>query len=195
MGITRPLERGVEVTEIVRMRHAPQIDLERRETVGHLANALGESTCDTFRAAAVVGGAEGFWHAIWACRKYGVRPTRLGALHKLRQKFGGDSGHVTGHNQVPVRLRDSKGRINAGEGPATEEDIPDNRITKVSIEGRVADQSYVASNCTCFRCNKFHQHPSLKREQGFVAAHAGALPARQDKRRPFHNAEMITLKE
>src|SRR5579859_6606935 len=193
MGITRPLERSVEVAEIGRMRHAPQVELERHEAVGHFANALGERTSDRVRAAAAVCGAERLRQSIRTYRKHGVGPTRLSAVHKAGEKFRRNFRHITGHNQIPLGLRDSKGCIDASQGATTGKNILHNGITKVSITAGVSDQSYVTRGYTGLRCNKFHQWPSLKWEQGFVATHAGTLPARQDKRRAFHNGEMITL--
>jgi hypothetical protein len=188
-----PLLRGVEVTEIARMRHSPQVNSEPGEALSHFANALREGTRDDICAATVVCRAEGLWQPTRASRKHCVRVSCLSVLHQPDKKFSGDSRHVAGHNQVPLGLCAGKSCVDARKGATPSEDIRQNGITKVSVPVGVSDQSYVTCRGARFGCNVFYERASMKREQGFVAAHAGTLSTRQHKGRPFH-AEMITLR-
>ena len=76
--------------------------------------------------------------------------------------------------------------MNAGKRAAWRKEIGDHGITKVSILSGIADQTYVASHCTYSTYNVIEERAALPREQGLVAAHAGAFSAHQDKPGAIH---------
>jgi len=172
--------------ERARIRHAPNVDVQSVQSVHDLANIARDGLSDDVESAAAIGRAQRLGQSGGAGGNDSVRVSTPGALDNTEEKRGGNFGHIAGYDQIPILLRGGKGRVDPGKRAAGRIYISDNRITKVTILLRIADQSHVPGGLMYLRRNVLNQRNSLKAEQSFVRTHTGTLAARKDKSRAFH---------
>jgi hypothetical protein len=115
-----------------------------------------------------------------------VRSSGLSAREKSGEKRGGNFGHITGYDQIPFLVCGSKSGVNTGKGASRRIYISNNRITKVTISLRIADQNHVTHGLMYLSGNMFNQRGSFERQQSLVETHAGTPAARQHESRAIH---------
>src|SRR5271169_4482794 len=186
MAVTGPLRWSIEVMELASVRNAPKVDFQSDQAVHYLANIALEGAGDPIESVAAIGRAQRLGQSQGAGGNHGVRFSTLGALDHFGEKRGCNSGHIAGYDQTPFRLRSGKSGVNTRKRAAPRIYIGDNRITKVTISLRVADQSHVACGLMYLGGNVFHQRDSFEWEESFVRTHTGTLAAGQYESRAFH---------
>jgi len=178
--------------EVIRTGDRPEIDGERRKSVGYFMDATIESSGDLRGAPAVISCAQRLRALAGIDRYHGESLAALGPRHELFEERLVDLRHIAGENQIPFRVTLREGRMYAGQWSATRENIFDNGITKVSIPANFSDQRYLIDRSASLACNEFHEPAAMKWQESLVAAHPQTTAASQHEARAFH-AEMITL--
>jgi hypothetical protein len=172
--------------ELARIWNAPKVDFQSAQAFHYFVDVALEGVCDDIESAAAIGRAQRFGQSRGAGGNNSVCCSTLGALDYFGEKRGCNLRHIAGYDQIPILVRSGKSGVNTGEWAARRIYISDNRITKVTISGRVADQSHVTHGLMYLRGNVFQQRDSFEWEQRFVGTHTGTLAARQHESRAFH---------
>lgn len=172
--------------ELASVRNAPKVDFQSGQGVHYLANIALEGAGDHLESVATIGRTQRLGQSGGASGNHRVRVSTLSTLDDSGEKCGCNFGHIAGYDQIPILVRGGKSGVNTGKRAAPGIDISDNRITKVTISRRIADQSYVTGGLMYLRGNVLHQRDSFDFEQRFVGTHTGTLAACQHESRAFH---------
>ena len=109
-----------------------------------------------------------------------------GAGKECPKHVRGDTRHIAGHNQVPVRRGYAQGGVDASQWSTAGKFVPIDRIAEAGISNRLTNQSDGTGGLLDKLRQVLDQRGSTIREQGFVPAHPGAAAAGQHESRPLH---------
>lgn len=119
-----------------------------------------------------------------------IRMTGFGSVENPPEKCAVEPGQITGGHEIPIRRRNRERSFDAAERSAAGTEVRVNPAAKAGIPARRRNQCNRACSGADFAGNPVEQRFSLPGQQGFVRAHARALPARQHIPGPAH-AKMI----
>jgi soluble lytic murein transglycosylase-like protein len=113
----------------------------------------------------------------------------FGGVQELGQEGLGDVRHIAGNKNIPIGLGDFKGRVKAAQRSAVFNFVGDKGQSKMRISGGRADEGHISGGTEDAAGNFLDHGFRAEREQGFVATHAPAGSAGQDK--PCVSHEMM----
>ena len=92
----------------------------------------------------------------------------------------GQRGHVAGDDQIPSRFGDAQSGEDAAKRSAAFNQVGDDRISQIAIAIGRSEDAHRSGGALHARGDVLDQGRAVQRQQGLVASHAGASPARQD---------------
>jgi len=107
----------------------------------------------------------------------------LSGVQKLAEKTGCQTRHVAGYDKIPVGSRGFEGRPNAAQRAAAFGTVGFDGQAQATVSRRRSDYGDVPGRLTDAIGDPFEQGNAAEVEQGFIAPHAGAQPAREHKSR------------
>lgn len=115
-----------------------------------------------------------------------------GAVDDTAQQFAGKMRKVTGNQQIPVGFSGNESAVEASQRPTVRPPVVNNGQVKFTVQSGRTDQRNRARRLPDQRGEMPCERHSVIGEQGFVATHACAASAHQDKSSPAHE-KMIAL--
>jgi hypothetical protein len=118
-----------------------------------------------------------------------------GGRQQLAQELSGNAGHIAGDQQIPLRVSDFQGGVEAADRAAIGNQIGYYRYPQMQIALGRADQRHAAGGGADPVGSALYQRPATHREQRFVASHARAAAATEDETRASVHEKIVTMRQ
>jgi hypothetical protein len=166
------------------------------------ARTGGEGAFEGGPGAGVINRTEGLETPRRPGREQGIGARARGAVEQAAEEIRVERRHVARHHEIPCGAGVGEGGENAAQRALAGVQIGDHRESQYCVQVRIAHQDRATGRLEDGASHRFDQGPSAKRQQGFIAAHAGTAAARQHESHPGaarrrtlgpYHTEMITL--
>ena len=144
----------------------------------HFSNVTAESPVRGVAAAAMIDGAQRL-ESGGGGRDQAVGCGGFGGAQQIFEEVRGDGRHIAGDDQIPVRMRGAQRREDSTKRAAVVSQVWKNGITHPLVSLRRTDERRASGSLADSRGDVLEQRRAVHRQQRFIAAHAGAVPAHQ----------------
>jgi hypothetical protein len=180
--------RSVDVRERSGVWNGPSTHLKGSDKILHFEQfTIDSGLCGRYQAAMIDGAQRMDFSG-----GFGDGSIIFGGGEELVQEGNGEMRHVAGDENVPVALGHLERGVEAADGTAIFDCVRNNGKPEVRVFIDGSDQGNVTRGRTDFIGDGFDHGDSVEREQGFIAAHAPAGSAHQNKARSSHEMILAT---